>query len=77
MWSSACTRNQANKVRLYGKFESSTSTIIQNQESGASVNKGSLKIYKVDSDDYTNLLSGAEFEIEKYDSQSNTMESCE
>ena len=62
----------SNKVRLYGKFESSTSTIIQNQESGASVNKGSLKIYKVDSDDYTNLLSGAEFEIEKYDSQSNT-----
>ena len=60
----------SNKVRLYGKFESSTSTIIQNQESGASVNKGSLKIYKVDSDDYTNLLSGAE--IEKYDSQSNT-----
>lgn len=61
----------SNKVRLYGKFESSTSTIIQNQESGASVDKGSLKIYKVDSDDYTNLLPEAEFEIEKYDSQSN------
>ena len=61
----------SNKVRLYGKFESSTSTIIHNQGSGASVNKGSLKIYKVDSDDYTNLLAGAEFGIEKYDSQSN------
>lgn len=60
----------SNKVRLYGKFESSTSTIIHNQGSGASVDKGSLKIYKVDSDDYTNLLAGAEFEIEKYDSQS-------
>lgn len=62
----------SNKVRLYGKFESSTSTIIHNQGSGASVNKGSLKIYKVDSDDYTNLLAGAEFGIEKYDSQSKT-----
>lgn len=62
----------SNKVRLYGKFESSTSTIIHNQGSGASVDKGSLKIYKVDSDDYTNLLAGAEFGIEKYDSQSKT-----
>lgn len=64
----------SNKVRLYGKFESSTSTIIHNQGSGASVDKGSLRIYKVDSDDYTNLLPGAEFKIEKFNSESNTWE---
>lgn len=33
----------SNKVRLYGKFESSTSTIIHNQGSGASVDKGFIE----------------------------------
>lgn len=63
-----------NQVKLYGKFSASTSNVIHNEASGASVDKGSLRIYKVDSDDYTNLLPGAEFKIEKFNSASNAWE---
>lgn len=71
---SAISPTVTNQVKLYGKFSSSTSNVIHNEASGASVDKGSLRIYKVDSDDYTNLLPGAEFKIEKFNSESNTWE---
>lgn len=71
---SASSPTVTNQVKLYGKFSSSTSNVIHNETSGASVDKGSLRIYKVDSDDYTNLLPGAEFEIKKFNSESNTWE---
>ena len=71
---SAISPTVTNQVKLYGKFSSSTSNVIHNEASGASVDKGSLRIYKVDSDDYTNLLPGAEFKIEKFNSESNAWE---
>lgn len=71
---SAISPTVTNQVKLYGKFSSSTSNVIHNEASGASVDKGSLRIYKVDSDDYTNLLPGAEFKIEKFNSASNAWE---
>lgn len=71
---SAISPTVTNQVKLYGKFSSSTSNVIHNEASGASVDKGSLRIYKVDSDDYTNLLPGAEFKIEKFNSESNKWE---
>lgn len=71
---SAISPTVTNQVKLYGKFSSSTSNVIHNESSGASVDKGSLRIYKVDSDDYTNLLPGAEFKIEKFNSESNAWE---
>ena len=71
---SAISPTVTNQVKLYGKFSSSTSNVIHNESSGASVDKGSLRIYKVDSDDYTNLLPGAEFIIEKFNSESNRWE---
>lgn len=71
---SAISPTVTNQVKLYGKFSASTSNVIHNEASGASVDKGSLRIYKVDSDDYTNLLPGAEFKIEKFNSASNAWE---
>lgn len=63
---SATAQSVSNRVKLYGKFESITTTQIEAATSGADVNK-TLKIYKVDANDYTNLLSGAVFGIEKFD----------
>lgn len=56
-----------NKVSLSGQYEDSTGTKIDTSSSSASVAKGKLTIYKVDSENYKKLLSGAEFSLEYWD----------
>lgn len=57
----------SNKVSLSGLYEDSTGTKIDTSSSSASVAKGKLTIYKVDSENYKKLLSGAEFSLEYWD----------
>lgn len=61
----------SNSATLNGQFESSVETNIKNLSSSATVEKGKMKIYKVDDKDYTKRLTGAEFRLEKFDSSSN------
>lgn len=57
----------SNKVSLSGLYEDSTGTKIDTSSSSATVTQGKLTIYKVDSEDYKKLLSGAEFSLEYWD----------
>lgn len=67
-----------NKVSLSGQYASSTGTKIETSSSSATVTKGKLTIYKVDSGNYKKLLSGAEFSLEywngsKWETQSSKL----
>ncbi len=57
----------SDQVSLSGLYEDSTGTKIDTSSSSATVTQGKLTIYKVDSEDYKKLLSGAEFSLEYWD----------
>ncbi|MFR9098505.1 MAG: SpaA isopeptide-forming pilin-related protein [Anaerostipes hadrus] len=57
----------SNKVSLSGLYEDSTGTKVDTSSSSATVTQGKLTIYKVDSEDYKKLLSGAKFSLEYWD----------
>lgn len=61
----------SNSATLNGQFESSVQTNVMNLSSSATAEKGKLKIYKVDDKDYTKRLTGAEFNLEKFDEATN------
>ena len=61
----------SNSATLNGQFESSVQTNVMNLSSSATAEKGRLKIYKVDDEDYTRRLTGAEFKLEKFDEATN------
>ena len=54
-----------NNVSLMGNFYSSWTTALQVSSSGSTVGKANISIYKVDSKDYSKLLPGAKFKLEK------------
>lgn len=58
-----------NTATLSGQAETSSGSgiIIEEQTSGASVNKATLTIYKYDSENAADLLSGARFKLERYE----------
>lgn len=61
----------SNSATLNGQFESSVNTNVMNLSSSATAEKGKLKIYKVDDKDYTKRLTGAEFNLAKFDEATN------
>lgn len=61
----------SNSATLNGQFESSVNTNVMNLSSSATAEKGKLKIYKVDDKDYTKRLTGAEFDLAKFDEATN------
>ena len=61
----------SNSATLNGQFESSVQTNVMNLSSSATAEKGRLKIYKVDDRDYTKRLTGAEFNLAKFDEATN------
>lgn len=61
----------SNSAKLNGQFESSVNTNVMNLSSSATAEKGKLKIYKVDDKDYTKRLTGAEFNLAKFDEATN------
>lgn len=61
----------SNSAKLNGQFESSVQTNVMNLSSSATAEKGRLKIYKVDDKDYTKRLTGAEFNLAKFDEATN------
>lgn len=64
----------SNSATLNGQFESSVMTNIKNLSSSATVEKGKMKIYKVDDKDYTKRLTGAEFKLWKFNTTNNQWE---
>ena len=63
--------NVSNKASLNGEFSSEANNNLKNVSSSATVEKGKLKIYKVDDKDFSKKLTGAEFKLEKFDATSN------
>ena len=61
----------SNRATLNGQFSDSVNTNIRNLSSSATAQKGKMKIYKVDDEDYTKRLTGAEFKLEKFDASNN------
>ena len=61
----------SNSATLNGQFKSSVNTNVMNLSSSATAEKGMLKIYKVDDKDYTKRLTGAEFDLAKFDEATN------
>ena len=61
----------SNSATLNGQFSDSVNTNIKNLSSSATVEKGMMKIYKVDDKDYNKRLTGAEFKLWKFDSTNN------
>lgn len=55
----------SNKASLMGEISTAENKKLQISDSGATA-KQPIKIYKVDANDYTKKLSGAEFKLEKY-----------
>ena len=64
----------SNSAKLNGQFSDSVKTIIENLSSSATVEKGKMKIYKVDDKDYTKRLTGAEFKLWKFNTTDNQWE---
>ena len=58
-----------NEVNLAGKSSKVENLELKDNISGAHVNKTKIKIYKVDSEDYSKLLQGAEFQLLSYHKQ--------
>ena len=61
----------SNSASLNGEYSSSAENKLKNVSSSATVEKGKLKIYKVDDEDFSKKLTGAEFKLEKFDTTSN------
>ena len=61
----------SNSASLNGEYSSSAENKLKNISSSATVEKGKLKIYKVDDEDFSKKLTGAEFKLEKFDATSN------
>ncbi|WP_295249530.1 SpaA isopeptide-forming pilin-related protein [uncultured Catenibacterium sp.] len=64
----------SNSATLNGQFSDSVETNIENLSSSATVEKGKMKIYKVDDKDYTKRLTGAEFKLWKFNTTDNQWE---
>lgn len=64
----------SNSATLNGQFSDSVETNIENLSSSATVEKGMMKIYKVDDKDYTKRLTGAEFKLWKFNTTDNQWE---
>ena len=64
----------SNSATLNGQFSDSVNTNIKNLSSSATVEKGKMKIYKVDDKDYNKRLTGAEFELWKFNTTKNQWE---
>ena len=64
----------SNSATLNGQFSDSVQTNIQNLSSSATVEKGKMKIYKVDDKDYNKRLTGAEFKLWKFNTTNNQWE---
>lgn len=60
----------SNKASLAGQYSSNESTQLTDSSSSAHTTEQKISVYKVDSDDYTKNLSGAEFSLEKLDGSS-------
>lgn len=60
----------SNKASLAGKYSSNESTQLTDSSSSAHTTEQKISVYKVDSDDYTKNLSGAEFSLEKLNGSS-------
>ncbi len=60
----------SNKASLAGKDSSNESTQLTDSSSSAHTTEQKISVYKVDSDDYTKNLPGAEFSLEKLDGSS-------
>lgn len=59
-----------NSVKLNGNWSTSNSTQLKEVKSHASATHRSIKLYKVDADNYRTLLPNAVFRLEKWDSSS-------
>ena len=64
----------SNSATLNGQFSDSVETNIRNLSSSATVEKGKMKIYKVDDKDYNKRLTGAEFKLWKFNTTNNQWE---
>lgn len=64
----------SNSAKLNGQFSDSVQTNIENLSSSATVEKGRMKIYKVDDKDYNKRLTGAEFKLWKFNTTNNQWE---
>ena len=64
----------SNSATLNGQFSDSVQTNINNLSSSATVEKGKMKIYKVDDKDYNKRLTGAEFKLWKFNTTNNQWE---
>lgn len=60
----------SNKASLAGKYSSDESTQLTDSSSSADITEKKISVYKVDSDDYTKNLPGAEFSLEKLNGSS-------
>ncbi|MGN1406849.1 SpaA isopeptide-forming pilin-related protein, partial [Lactobacillus sp.] len=60
----------SNKASLAGKYSSDESTQLTDSSSSADITEQKISVYKVDSDDYTKNLPGAEFSLEKLNGSS-------
>ena len=58
-----------NEVNLVGKSSKVDNLELKDNTSGAHVSKTQIKIYKVDSEDYSKLLPNAEFQLSSYHTQ--------
>lgn len=64
----------SNEVKFAGETASSVSTSLQSNQSGATVHHGSITISKVDADDISTKLAGAEFTLEEYDKNADAFQ---
>lgn len=60
----------SNKASLAGKYSSNESTQLTDSSFSANITEQKISVYKVDSDDYTKNLPGAEFSLEKLNGSS-------
>lgn len=60
----------SNKASLAGKYSSNESTQLTDSSSSGYITEQKISVYKVDSDDYTKNLPGAEFSLEKLNGSS-------
>jgi LPXTG-motif cell wall-anchored protein len=61
--SMAADKSVSNSVSLNGEWSKTASTSIKSRKAGGSATKGQFFLYKVDADNYKNLLSGAKFDL--------------
>lgn len=61
--SMAADKSISNSVSVNGEWSKTASTSIKSRKAGGSATKGQFFLYKVDADNYKNLLSGATFDL--------------